>query len=106
MAALGIAKKSMKKDGAILVPVVGGPGSGKGTQCDKLNEVFGFQHISTGDLLREEQKTDGLYSDLIDEFIKEGKLVPSDILVQLIHKAIYKLGNHGIILVDGFPRNQ
>lgn len=57
--------------------MIGGPGSGKGTQCDKLKEVFGFQHISTGDLLREEQKNDGLYSDLLADYLKDGKLVPS-----------------------------
>ncbi len=49
---LGITPKKRRSDGAILIPVIGGPGSGKGTQCDKLKEVFGFKHISTGDLLR------------------------------------------------------
>lgn len=86
--------------------MIGGPGSGKGTQCDKLKEVFGFQHISTGDLLREEQKNDGLYTDLLADYLKDGKLVPSELLIQLMRKSIYRMGNHGTILIDGFPRNQ
>lgn len=67
---LGIRPKEKRTDGAILIPVVGGPGSGKGTQCDKMKEVFGFQHISTGDLLRDEQKNDGLYTDLLADYLK------------------------------------
>lgn len=50
---IGITPKAKNTSGAQLIPVIGGPGSGKGTQCDKLKEVFGFKHISTGDLLRE-----------------------------------------------------
>ena len=64
-------------DGPKIVLVLGGPGSGKGTQCDRLKATFGFKHLSTGDLLREEQENDGLNADLIGEYIKDGKLVPS-----------------------------
>lgn len=67
---MGIRPKQKVVDGAALIPVIGGPGSGKGTQCDKLKEVFGFQHISTGDLLREEQKNDGLFTDLLADYLK------------------------------------
>ena len=86
--------------------VLGGPGSGKGTQCERLKTNFGFKHLSTGDLLREEEANDGLNADLIREYIKDGKLVPSEILVHLIRKAIEKNGNEGFFLLDGFPRNQ
>lgn len=95
-----------KNDGARLIPVIGGPGSGKGTQCDRLREVFGFRHISTGDLLREEQKSDGLYADLLADYLREGRLVPSELLVLLLRKALHRLGGQGTVLIDGFPRNQ
>lgn len=103
---LGITPKKKQENGANLIIVIGGPGSGKGTVCDGLKTTFGFKHISTGDLLREEQANDGLYADLLGDYMKEGKLVPSEILIQLMRKAIYKLGNSGTILIDGFPRNQ
>ena len=73
---------------------------------------FGFKHLSTGDLLRDEQKQHGLNSELIEDYIKEGnicfnlgKLVPSKILVRLIKKAMQQKGWNGIYLLDGFPRN-
>jgi len=50
---LGINPKKRKQDGANLIIVVGGPGSGKGIVCDYLKTAFGFNHISTGDLLRQ-----------------------------------------------------
>lgn len=78
---IGVTPKPRTTSGAQLIPVIGGPGSGKGTQCDKLKEVFGFKHISTGDLLREEQKNDGLYADLIAGYLKDGQLVPSELLI-------------------------
>lgn len=92
-----------EQPGVILV--LGGPGSGKGTQCENLVNHFGFKHLSTGDLLRDEQKQRGLNSELIEDHIKEGKLVPSKILVRLIKKAMHNKGWNGIYLLDGFPRN-
>ena len=54
----------------------GGPGSGKGTQCEKIVEKFGFTHLSTGDLLRVEVEKDTERAKMINEMMKEGKLVP------------------------------
>lgn len=56
--------------------VLGGPGSGKGTQCSKIVEKFGYTHLSTGDLLREEVKKDTERARMLNEIMKEGKLVP------------------------------
>ena len=54
----------------------GGPGSGKGTQCAKIVEKFGFLHLSAGDLLRAEVKKGSEIGSKIDQAIKEGQLVP------------------------------
>ena len=54
----------------------GGPGSGKGTQCAKIVEKFGFLHLSAGDLLRAEVKKGSKIGSKIDQAIKEGQLVP------------------------------
>ena len=84
--------------------MLGGPGSGKGTQCAKLVEEFKYKHISTGDLLREEVKSGGPDAQKIESCQKEGKLVSSEILVNLIKRALEK-DKKSIYLLDGFPRS-
>mmetsp|Transcript_31617 Transcript_31617/g.57502 ORF Transcript_31617/g.57502 Transcript_31617/m.57502 type:complete len:1768 (+) Transcript_31617:51-5354(+) len=90
-----------------VVFVLGGPGAGKGTQCARISEAFGYHHLSAGDLLREERKREGSqYGELIESYIKDGKLVPVEITVKLIQQAMEKLGwAEGKFLIDGFPRS-
>lgn len=59
-----------------IVFVLGGPGSGKGTQCTRIAKEFNYFHLSAGDLLRAEVKTGSELGKQIDEMIKEGKIVP------------------------------
>ena len=73
--------------------LLGGPGSGKGTQAEYLIRDYKFKHLSTGDLLREEQQKGGELAKTIDSYIKEGKLISSDLVVQLIDKSITTYGN-------------
>ena len=54
----------------------GGPGSGKGTQCTRIVEEFGYIHLSAGDLLRQEVAKGNEIGQNIEEIMKEGKLVP------------------------------
>ena len=54
----------------------GGPGSGKGTQCSKIVEEFGYAHLSAGDLLRQEVARGNERGQMIEDLMKEGKLVP------------------------------
>jgi len=89
--------------------VLGGPGAGKGTQCANICDNFPeWFHISAGDCLRAERKDptskDG---ELINNFIKEGKIVPVEITVKLLQKAMAKAQEDGkrSFLIDGFPRN-
>ena len=56
---------------------LGGPGSGKGTQCGKLAEKYGFTHLSTGELLRNELSSGSERSKLIRDITERGELVPS-----------------------------
>ena len=56
---------------------LGGPGSGKGTQCAKLVEKYGFTHLSTGELLRNELSSESERSKLIRGIMERGELVPS-----------------------------
>lgn len=90
----------------LIVFVLGGPGSGKGTQCAKIKEKFHFEHLSTGDLLRNELKSKSEYGELIENIMKEGKLVPSEILLNILKRTVINLSYFNIkILLDGFPRN-
>ncbi len=86
--------------------VVGPPGVGKNTQCDKLKEKYNFIHFSTGDLLREEIARDTEDGKLIKSIMSEGKYVPVKITCNLIKKAMDSFGKDKIFLIDGYPRNQ
>ncbi|CAI5729467.1 hypothetical protein KXD40_003595 [Peronospora effusa] len=84
--------------------VLGGPGAGKGTQCMKLVQKYGFVHLSAGDLLREERESGSANGEMIDRMIKEGQIVPVKITLNLLQQAMVKSGRD-LFLIDGFPRN-
>lgn len=88
----------------IIYFVLGGPGSGKGTQCKLLENHLDCKHISAGDLLRKEKLKDTPKSIIINDLINNGQIVPSYITIELILSEI-KDSTNEIILLDGFPRN-
>lgn len=86
--------------------VLGGPGSGKGTQCAKLVEKYGFVHLSAGDLLRAERNSGSKNAILINDYINKGAIVPVEITVNLIKLAMEQSGWAAKrYIIDGFPRN-
>lgn len=93
-----------------VVFVLGGPGAGKGTQCERLVKDFNFCHLSAGDLLRAEQNREGSeYGDLIKTCIREGTIVPMEVTMKLLENAMKVIlttrdTDHGKFLIDGFPR--
>jgi UMP-CMP kinase family protein len=91
-----------------VVFVNGGPGAGKGTMCELLDEQLGWTHLSAGDLLRAERKKGGPQAALIESYIKDGKIVPVEITVNLLKDAMdaeYKKSGKNNFLIDGFPRS-
>ena len=86
--------------------IVGPPGVGKNTQCDKLVQKFNFIHFGAGDLLREEIKKGTENGKLIKSIMAEGKYVPVKITCNLIKNAMDSYGKNNIFLIDGYPRNQ
>ncbi|EAZ04763.1 hypothetical protein OsI_26926 [Oryza sativa Indica Group] len=101
----GVAENMLGDKKVTVVFVLGGPGSGKGTQCANIVEHFGFTHLSAGDLLRAEIKSGSENGTMIENMIKEGKIVPSEVTIKLLQDAMIKNENDKF-LIDGFPRNE
>jgi adenylate kinase len=86
------------------VLLLGAPGVGKGTQAQRLVAEFGIPQISTGDLLRQHRKDHTPLGMLADDLMSQGKLVPDDLVNQMVAARLQEPDTeHGYIL-DGFPR--
>ncbi|KAI6203845.1 Adenylate kinase isoenzyme 1 [Aphelenchoides besseyi] len=83
-----------------------GPGSGKGTQCEKIVAKYGLTHLSSGDLLREEVKSGSPRGGQLTKMMQAGELVPLEIVLDLIKEAMVKaIGKKSNgFLIDGYPR--
>lgn len=82
----------------------GPPGSGKGTQSEKLIEQYGLIHLSTGDLLRREMKAGTPLGNEAKSLIEKGQLVPDEVVVGMISSALDANAGANGFLFDGFPR--
>lgn len=86
--------------------VLGGPGAGKGTQCEKIVKDYGYVHLSAGDLLRQERNRPGSeFGEEIQTHIKNGTIVPVEITCSLLRRAM-EASDKDTFLIDGFPRNK
>ena len=85
--------------------IFGAPGSGKGTQSEKMIAKYGFGHISTGDVLRNEIKNGTELGKTAKSYIDNGQLIPDELMVSILAKVYDSFGKEqkGIIF-DGFPR--
>lgn len=83
---------------------LGAPGSGKGTQAKKLADAFGFLHISTGDLIRDEIRSDSDLGREVKPILESGKLVSDTIILNIIRNKLKSLSPNDRIIFDGFPR--
>jgi len=82
----------------------GPPGSGKGTQSEKLIAQYGFKHLSTGDLLRSERSRGTALGLEAKGLMDEGKLVPDAVVIGMIRSALEQNPDAKGFLFDGFPR--
>jgi len=82
----------------------GPPGSGKGTQSEKLIEKYGLIHLSTGDLLRKEMKEGTPLGLEAKGLIEKGQLVPDEVVIGMISAALEANPAAKGFLFDGFPR--
>ena len=82
----------------------GPPGSGKGTQSEKLIDKYGLIHLSTGNLLREEISNKTKLGLEAKQFMDNGQLVPDSVVIGMIRSAIGSNPDARGFLFDGFPR--
>jgi adenylate kinase len=82
----------------------GPPGSGKGTQSDRLVEKYGLIHLSTGNLLREEIANKTPLGIEAKKFIDHGQLVPDEVVIGMVDSFFEKHKEANGFLFDGFPR--
>ena len=86
------------------IVLIGPPGSGKGTQAKLLAEKFGYIHISTGDLIRQEQANDTSIGKLATQLINHGNYLPDNIVITMVKQKIIDSGVVPGFIFDGFPR--
>ena len=85
--------------------LLGPPGAGKGTQAQRLTEKRGYVQLSTGDMLREAIAKGTDVGRRAKSAIEAGKLVPDEIIVDLISERLDSLGDDQPFILDGVPRN-
>lgn len=83
--------------------LLGPPGAGKGTQCKRIVERYGARHLSSGDILRRERMAGTELGKKAQSYMDSGKLVPDEIIIEMMVAAIKKCESSGYLL-DGFPR--
>jgi len=85
------------------VVLLGAPGAGKGTQCKSIVVRYNLLHLSSGDILRQERAERSDLGKKAQSYMDSGALVPDEIIIEMMAKAIKKAPADGFIL-DGFPR--
>jgi len=86
--------------------LLGPPGAGKGTQAALLTKAYDLLHISTGDMLREAVKEDGVIGREIRGYMNSGELVPDEIVTRGVIERMSKPDAAGGVILDGYPRNR
>lgn len=84
--------------------LLGPPGAGKGTQASRLSAELGLPHVSTGDLFREHRKQGTELGKRAQEYMDSGRLVPDDLVLDMLFERVAQPDAARGFLLDGFPR--
>lgn len=84
--------------------IFGAPGVGKGTQAKLISEKLNLAHFSTGDILRKEVEEQTELGLKAKEIIERGELVPDEIMIGIVRKALKNIKDKDGFILDGFPR--
>lgn len=95
-------KERSGEEDKMRITFFGPPGSGKGTQADRISDYFGLQHISTGILLRDEIRSGSNLGMRIRDVVESGHLVNDEIINEEVFNRIDNIDG---FLLDGYPRN-
>jgi len=87
-----------------IIVLFGAPGSGKGTQAEKISEKYSIQSISTGDLIRAEIKGETDLGRKVAEYANQGKLVPDEIVMSIFNGFLTPDNLNAGFITDGYPR--
>ncbi len=83
---------------------LGPPGVGKGTHAAEAGEHYGIPKISTGDMLRDEIKNDSELGKKAQEYMNAGRLVPDELVIEILKERISQKDCINGFILDGFPR--
>ena len=86
------------------IVIFGAPGSGKGTQSERIVEKYGINHISTGDVLRAEIKNGTELGKTAKGYIDQGQLIPDELMVDILANVFDSFKDSKGVIFDGFPR--
>ena len=86
------------------IVIFGAPGSGKGTQSEKIVEKYGINHISTGDVLRAEMKNGTELGKTAKGYIDQGQLIPDELMIDNLASVFDSFKDSKGVIFDGFPR--
>ena len=86
------------------IVIFGAPGSGKGTQSERLIERYGLHHISTGELLRDHIARGTDLGKVADSFISKGNLIPDELMLDILERELDAHPEAEGVIFDGFPR--
>ncbi len=86
------------------IVIFGAPGSGKGTQSEKIVEKYGINHISTGDVLRAEIKNGTELGKTAKSYIDQGQLIPDELMIDILASVFDSFQDSKGVIFDGFPR--
>ena len=87
-----------------ILVLFGPPGAGKGTQAEKLIEKYGFNHISTGEVIREQIRKGTELGRSVQSYIEKGQLAPDGLVIDIIADYVAKHKDAKGNIFDGFPR--
>ena len=86
------------------IVIFGAPGSGKGTQSERIVEKYGINHISTGDVLRAEIKNGTELGKTAKGYIDQGQLIPDELMIVILASVFDSFKDSKGVIFDGFPR--